>query len=50
MLCVVCGESSAAAEDRDAPQSRALSHAGRMPSHHTYRELITGPWRTWMDS
>lgn len=50
MLCVVCGESSAAAEDWDAPQGWALSHSGHNPSHHTYRELITRPWRTWRAS
>lgn len=25
----------------------SLEHGGRNPSHHTYREIITRPWRAW---
>lgn len=48
MVCCVCGDGSANAEDWQAPQDWALRHSGRNPSHHTYREVITRPWRTWM--
>ncbi|MFD8213328.1 hypothetical protein ACFV2U_06265 [Streptomyces sp. NPDC059697] len=47
MECVVCGESSEASEDFAEPQSWVLAHGGRNPSHHTYREIITRPWRAW---
>jgi len=47
MACAVCGESSDACEDFADPQSWVLEHCGRNPSHHTFREIITRPWRTW---
>ncbi|MDJ0464860.1 hypothetical protein [Streptomyces sp. H27-C3] len=50
MQCVVCSEESERSEGWDEPQAWALSHSGRNPSHCTYRELITRPWRSWMSS
>ncbi|MFY7628291.1 DUF7848 domain-containing protein [Streptomyces sp. NY05-11A] len=47
MECAVCGEFSAAGEDFPEPQSWVLEHCGKNPSHHTFREIITRPWRTW---
>ncbi|WP_372408574.1 hypothetical protein [Streptomyces luteireticuli] len=49
MQCAVCGEGSGPAEDFLDAQHWAFRHAGRNPSHHTYRELIERPWRAWMD-
>ncbi|MET8678857.1 hypothetical protein ABZW18_15090 [Streptomyces sp. NPDC004647] len=48
MQCAVCGEHSGGDEDWADPQRWALSHSGRNPAHHSYREIITRPWRTWM--
>ncbi|MFF7726055.1 hypothetical protein [Streptomyces sp. NPDC008001] len=48
MQCAVCEECSAVAEDASEVQSWTFRHAGRHPSHHTYREVITRPWRAWM--
>ncbi|MFI9205731.1 hypothetical protein [Streptomyces sp. NPDC053048] len=48
MQCVVCGAESEPDEDAATAQSWTFRHAGRNPSHHTYRELITRPWRAWM--
>lgn len=50
MECAVCEESSAASKDFADPQSWALAHSGRNPSHHTFRESIVRPWRTWRHS
>lgn len=47
MECAVCGERSATEEGFGPVQEWTLRHSGRNPSHHTYRELITRPWRTW---
>jgi len=47
MQCVVCGEASPVAEEVVPAQAWVLRHAGRNPSHHTYRELIHRPWRAW---
>ncbi|MFE3162423.1 hypothetical protein [Streptomyces sp. NPDC059224] len=47
MECVVCGESSGSSEDFADGQSWVFRHCGRNPSHHTFREIITRPWRTW---
>ncbi len=47
MQCAVCEESSETAEDFAEPQSWVLQHCGKNPSHHTFREVITRPWRTW---
>ncbi|UGY92381.1 hypothetical protein [Streptomyces gobiensis] len=46
--CVVCGERSLAAVDFADVQTWTFDHVGHNPSHHTYRELITRPWRAWM--
>ncbi|GHF44001.1 hypothetical protein GCM10010218_26640 [Streptomyces mashuensis] len=48
MQCAVCGAGSAPQEDAAGAQDWAFRHAGRNPSHHTYREVITRPWRAWM--
>ncbi|MCD9143865.1 DUF7848 domain-containing protein [Streptomyces albireticuli] len=48
MQCAVCEESSAVVEDLTHAQGWTFRHAGRNPSHHTYREVITRPWRAWM--
>ena len=50
LLCVVCSEKSERSEDWVEPQEWALAHSGRNPSHHTYREVVTRPWRTWMSA
>jgi hypothetical protein len=47
MECAVCEESSAASEDFADPQNWVLEHCGQNPSHHTFQEIITRPWRTW---
>ncbi|MFE7705504.1 hypothetical protein ACFU6I_06800 [Streptomyces sp. NPDC057486] len=47
MQCAVDGETSPVSEDFAKPQSWVLKHCGKHPSHHTYREIITRPWRTW---
>ncbi|WP_445047560.1 DUF7848 domain-containing protein [Streptomyces drozdowiczii] len=39
--CKTCGEPSDAAEDRTSPEDWALRHAGRNPSHRSYRAIIT---------
>ncbi len=48
MECAVCGRRSGAGVDYQDVQRWALAHAGRNPSHHTYREVIHRPWRAWM--
>ncbi|MEU1675112.1 hypothetical protein ABZ752_24280 [Streptomyces roseifaciens] len=48
MQCAVCEERSEPAEDLTTAQTWTFRHAGRNPSHHTYREVITRPWRAWM--
>jgi hypothetical protein len=48
MQCAVCGEASEAAGSWNEPQSWALGHSGQNPSHHSYSEIITRPWRTFM--
>ena len=37
----------AASEDFAEPQDWVLRHCGQNPPHHTYREIITRPWRAW---
>ncbi len=46
--CVVCSEESERSTSWSEPQEWALGHSGRNPSHHTFREVITRPWRTFM--
>ncbi|MGI5529070.1 hypothetical protein ACQEVX_17240 [Streptomyces syringium] len=48
MQCAVCEESSEPGEDVGEAQGWTFRHAGRNPSHHTYREMIVRPWRAWM--
>ncbi|MFD4377099.1 hypothetical protein [Streptomyces sp. NPDC058486] len=43
-----CLEKSDDSGDWEAPQSWALAHSGRHPSHTSYREIITRPYRTEM--
>lgn len=47
MQCAVDGEMSPPSEDFTEPQNWVLAHCGRNPSHHSYREIITRPWRAW---
>jgi hypothetical protein len=47
MQCAVDEETSPTSEDFAEPQDWVLRHCGQNPSHHTYREIITRPWRTW---
>lgn len=48
MQCVVCHKKSAAYEDFEAARRWQFEHAGRHPSHLTYREHIRRPWRAYM--
>ena len=48
MQCAVCRKQSTATVNFAYAQAWALRHAGRNPSHLTYRELITRPWHAWM--
>ncbi|MFD8216225.1 hypothetical protein ACFV2U_21365 [Streptomyces sp. NPDC059697] len=48
MKCVVCGNESGEGDSWEPPQTWALEHSGRNPSHVTYSEIITRPWRTFM--
>ncbi|WP_447038274.1 DUF7848 domain-containing protein [Streptomyces sp. DSM 118878] len=48
MQCAVDGETSPASEDFAESQDWVLKHCGKNPSHHTFREIITRPWRAWM--
>jgi hypothetical protein len=47
MQCAVCGETSPVDTDYSTPQDWVFAHGGRNPSHHTYQEIITRPWRAW---
>ncbi|AYC41997.1 hypothetical protein [Streptomyces griseorubiginosus] len=47
MECAVCEESSGCSDDFADGQLWVLKHCGKNPSHHTFREVITRPWRTW---
>ncbi|TKA11833.1 DUF7848 domain-containing protein [Actinacidiphila oryziradicis] len=44
MQCTACGEKSLPFKEIEPAQLWALKHAGRT-RHHTYREIITRPWR-----
>ncbi|MEU8950884.1 hypothetical protein [Streptomyces sp. NPDC048489] len=48
MKCAVCGEVSEESIAWFDPQTWALKHSGRNPSHVTYSEIVTRPWRTFM--
>ncbi|MFD9862246.1 hypothetical protein ACFWZB_23760 [Streptomyces alboflavus] len=50
MHCVVCGAASPETKDFNEAQRWAFRHAGRNPMHLTYREIITRPWRAWMQN
>lgn len=47
MKCNVDGDAPPESESWNGPQRWALEHSGRNPSHHSYSEIITRPWRTW---
>ncbi|WP_435865072.1 hypothetical protein [Streptomyces spectabilis] len=47
MQCVMDGETSPVSQDFADPQRWVLNHCGKHPSHHTYREVISRPWRAW---
>jgi hypothetical protein len=47
MKCSVDGDVSPESESWNGPQKWALEHSGQNPSHHSYSEIITRPWRTW---
>lgn len=47
MRCAVCGQQSVAFEEIGPAQLWALQHAGRARDHHTFREVLTRPWRAW---
>ncbi|CAM5249391.1 hypothetical protein SSPIM334S_04758 [Streptomyces spiroverticillatus] len=48
MQCAVCEKRSEPHVDFQEPKTWVLRHAGRNPSHHTYREIIVRPWHAWM--
>ena len=48
MECAVCNARSEPSVDFQDVQRWTFAHAGRNPSHHTYREVIHRPWRAWM--
>lgn len=48
MRCTMCEEESPKSEGWNDPQSWALAHSGKNPSHRTYSEVISRPWRTFM--
>lgn len=50
MQCTVCATASPAGLDREGTQRWCLEHAGRRPSHRTYRESLTLPYRVYPDS
>ncbi|MDT0428499.1 MULTISPECIES: DUF7848 domain-containing protein [Streptomyces] len=47
MQCAVCGEISPTDTEFTASQNWVFAHGGRNPTHHTYREVITRPWKAW---
>lgn len=48
MTCDVCGETSDRGVEFGSVRDWQLRHAGRNPSHHSYTETLTRPWRAWM--
>jgi hypothetical protein len=50
MVCAVCGEDSEVSDEWNEPHLWALKHSGRNPSHLSFRETITRPWRTFMQN
>ena len=49
MQCAVCDATSGQGADRDTATAWAVAHSGRFPSHRTYRETVTLPYRTYPD-
>jgi hypothetical protein len=47
MQCAVCLRKSPSSEEFDSASDWTFHHAARHPSHHTYREIVTRPWRAW---
>ncbi|MDK1473066.1 hypothetical protein QNO07_06465 [Streptomyces sp. 549] len=47
MQCAVCCAASVPSVDFADAQAWTFRHAGRHPSHHSYRELITRPWHAF---
>ncbi|WP_456293803.1 hypothetical protein OG927_18205 [Streptomyces clavifer] len=47
MQCAVCGDISPTGTEFTASRNWVFAHGGRNPTHHTYREVITRPWRAW---
>ncbi|GAA1901917.1 hypothetical protein GCM10009716_09680 [Streptomyces sodiiphilus] len=45
MRCDACGAVSPRSVDFGRAQDWQLRHAGRHPSHLTYTETLTRPWR-----
>lgn len=46
--CAVCLNASDVLADEEQVAHWVRDHAGRHPSHHSYRELIQRPLRAWM--
>ncbi|MBW1599721.1 hypothetical protein [Streptomyces sp. JJ38] len=45
--CAVCLARSPQAEEQTTAQDWIFEHAGRNPSHHTYRAITIEPLRAW---
>jgi hypothetical protein len=45
MQCAVCEERSAASEETRPVQDWVFEHVREHPGHHSYREVITRPYR-----
>ncbi|MFE7464899.1 hypothetical protein ACFU6R_12475 [Streptomyces sp. NPDC057499] len=50
MKCSVCCKESAPDGTWEPPQTWVLEHSAKNPTHLSYVEIITRPWRTWMES
>ena len=47
MRCAVCGQRSGVSVEFGPVQDWVMQHAARFRDHHSYREVITRPWRAW---
>lgn len=47
MRCAECGQQSRISHGSDPLLDWALVHAGRYDGHHSFREVITRPYRVW---
>ena len=47
MRYAVCGRQSKAFVEIGPAQDWTLRHTARARGHHSYREIITRPWRAW---